>query len=88
MFALFSKHPFHATFYSVFFCFVAFSAVFYCVFCDVLPVIVACRHARVCLGGGVGGGWGGVGGGMITFLFINVLASSFLTRFSLLQVTV
>ena len=65
MFALFSKHPFHATFYSVFFCFVAFSAVFYCVFCDVLPVIVACRHARVCLGGGVGGvrGWGGVGWG-------------------------
>ena len=62
MFALFSKHPFHATFYSVFFCFVAFSAVFYCVFCDVLPVIVACRHARVCLEGGVGG-WGGVGGG-------------------------
>ena len=33
---------------------------FYCVFCDVLPVIVACRHARVCLGGGVGG-VGGVG---------------------------
>ena len=87
MFALFSKHPFHATFYSVFFCFVAFSAVFYCVFCDVLPVIVACRHARVCLGGGVGGVVG-VLGGMITFLFINVLASAFLTRFSLLQVTV
>ena len=42
------------------------------------------------MGGGVGwgGGWGGVGGGMITFLFINVLASAFLTRFSLLQVTV
>ena len=35
-------------------------------------------------GGGVGGCWGG----LITFLFINVLASSFLTRFSLLQVTV
>ena len=36
-------------------------------------------------------GWGGLGGcwgGMITFLFINVLASAFLTRFSLLQVTV
>ena len=53
-------------------------------------------------GVGCGGGWGGVGwgvgwgggcggccgGGLITFLFINVPASSFLTRFSLLQVTV
>ena len=38
--------------------------------------------------GSGGGGWGDVGGGLITFLFINVPASSFLTRFSLLQVTV
>ena len=34
------------------------------------------------------GGVGGVLGGLITFLFINVPASAFLTRFSLLQVTV
>ena len=45
-------------------------------------------------GVGWGVGWGGVGGlggcwgGVITFLFINVPASAFLTRFSLLQVTV
>ena len=37
--------------------------------------------------GGVGG-LGGCWGGLITFLFINVPASAFLTRFSLLQVTV
>ena len=97
MVALFSKHPFHSTFYTVFLCAGAFSALF-AVFCDALAVIVACCHARVCSGGwdGVGwvGGWGGVGGWgvlgglLITFLFINVLASSFLRRFSLLQVTV
>ena len=48
------------------------------------------NHSFHCggMGGGVGGGWGGVGGGLITFLFINVPASAFLTRFSLLQVTV
>ena len=39
-------------------------------------------------GGGGVGGVGGVLGGLITFLFINVPASAFLTRFSLLQVTV
>ena len=81
-FRIFSKHPFHSTFYSVFLCAVEFSALF-AVFRDALAVIVACWHARVC-----SGGWGGVGGGLITFLFINVPASSFLTRFSLLQVTV
>ena len=37
--------------------------------------------------GGVGG-LGGCWGGLITFLFIDVPASAFLTRFSLLQVTV
>ena len=31
-------------------------------------------------GVGWGGGVGGVGGGMITFLFINVPACAFLTR--------
>ena len=94
MFMSFSKHPFHSTFYTVFLRAVAFSALF-AVFRDALAVIVACWHARVCSGGwDVVGGWGRVGGvggcwgGLITFLFINVPASSFLTRFSLLQVTV
>ena len=87
------KHPFHSTFYTVFLRATACSALF-AVFRDALAVIVACWHARVCSGGwdvvgGWGGvGWGGVGGGLITFLFINVPPSSFLTRFSLLQVTV
>ena len=57
-------------------------------FRDVLPVIVglsACQCFLGGWGGGGGGGWGGVGGGLITFLFINVPASAFLTRFSLLQ---
>ena len=65
MFALFSKHPFHSTFYTVFLCAGAFSALF-AVFCDALAVIVACCHARVCSGGwdGVGGGGGGVLGGV------------------------
>ena len=85
MFTSFSKHPFHSTFYTVFLRAVAFSALF-AVFRDALAVIVACWHARVCSGGwDVVGGWGG---GLITFLFVNVPASSFLTRFSLLQVTV
>ena len=55
-FRIFSKHPFHSTFYSVFLCAVEFSALF-AVFRDALAVIVACWHARVC-----SGGWGGVGG--------------------------
>ena len=83
MFTSFSKHPFHSTFYTVFLRAGAFSALF-AAFRDALAVIVACWHARVCSGGGMG--W--VGRGLITFLFINVPASSFLTRFSLLQVTV
>ena len=72
-------------FYTVFLCFFAFSAVF-TVFRDVLPVIVGLSACECFFWGG--GGVGGVLGGLITFLFINVPASSFLTRFSLLQVTV
>ena len=82
---------FIARFTRFFLCFFAFSAV--CtVFRDVLPVIVGLSACECFLGGGVGwggvGGVGGVLGGLITFLFINVPASAFLTRFSLLQVTV
>ena len=60
-------------------------------FRDVLPVIVGLSACQCFFWGGGVGGWGGVGGvlggGLITFLFINVPASPFLTRFSLLQVT-
>ena len=81
-------------------CFLARRCIF-CAFCCVSwracgdSCVLACQglFGGVGCGGGVGwggggGGWGGVGGGLITFLFINVPASSFLTRFSLLQVTV
>ena len=64
----------------------------FCAFCCVSwracgdSCVFACQalFRGVGWGGGVGGCWGG----LITFLFINVPASSFLTRFSLLQVTV
>ena len=87
MFASLSKHPCHLTCFLVFVCVVAFSARF-AVFLDAVAFIVACWHARVCSGGWDGVGWGGVGGvrgvggGMITFLFINVPACAFLTRCS------
>ena len=72
-----SKHRFHPTFYNVFLCAVAFSARV-AVFREAFAESFACWHARLaCKGlsegcgcGGVGGvGWGG---GLITFLFINV----------------
>ena len=53
----FSNHSFHSTFYTVFLCFFAFSAVF-TVFRDVLPVIVGLSACQCFLGGWGGGGWG------------------------------
>ena len=77
-------------------CFLARHCMF-CAFCCVSwracgdSCVLACQGlfgGWDVVGGWGGVGWGGVGGGLITFLFINVPPSSFLTRFSLLQVTV
>ena len=85
-FAYSSNHSFHSTFLHGFLVLLCIFCCFYCVSwrasCDSWVV-----GMRVFFFGG-GGGVGGVLGGLITFLFINVPASAFLTRFSLLQVTV
>ena len=61
MFASLPKHPCHLTCFLVFVCVVACSARF-AAFLDAVAFIVACWHARVCSGGGMGWGGGGVGG--------------------------
>ena len=66
MFLSLSQHPGRLTCCLVLVCVVAFSARF-AVFLDAVAFIVACWHARVFSGGGMGWGggvgWGGWGGG-------------------------